>query len=568
MLPDDKCDDSGCSVASLRHARSSMHATTVLVESLPFVVTFVAIATVVHRRFYSRLSGHSVFSEDAECNRLPARGHASSSRSSSSLRPVAWLRRVRAGVTAPRLMALSFSATFALTCVVPELVLCEISNLLHPEVRGLAVRVTISALLILLLVVTPLLQLHSIIKGLGLGFRGSGRSCSRVGWVLEAFGFTLWIVGFWWVGQGLPGTHPELGGGGGGLRGSSAGETVREGCIARVAVIGIALMALLSGFASVSTPWQKFGVKYHPVTEADLVRKQAGLEATDEMLAEKTSRLRALERKMTEMPSEGLFTKVMGTIRGNADVQECRSLQVEIHGLQTMRSSLKASLSALQRRWHAQQRMSTRLGRLLSVANYLFSIYCLYRIFAASISISRRWWSWWSSPSSSSSFLNNATAPPGSPADPITNLLALIAKHGYPTIDQAAWARQISFVLSGVILLASFSSVMQTIHFFSRLAPAMLFLHAQANLALLTSQISGTYAISSALLLRSNLPHDMRSVISDALGAPLEPSVVDSWFETWFLVASLATAVGLLLARKIVGGAAGAGDDDDGDDAV
>ncbi|KAI9763472.1 MAG: hypothetical protein M1840_000486 [Geoglossum simile] len=496
----------------------------ILVQSLPFLLTFALTFTVVHRRFYTRLSCHSLQQENAEDNRLSAQAKWPSSPS----RLAAWPPRI----TAQRLMALSFSTTFSLACVVPELVLCEISNLLDPGVRGLAVRVTMSGLLVLLLIATPLLQLHSIIKGLGLGFRGSGKFSSRVGWVLEAIGFSIWIMGFWWVGEGLPGAHPVPS-----LR-DADGRTVREACIARVAVIGVALMALLSGFASVSTPWQKFGVKSYPVTEADITRKQAGLEAIDEMLTAKKGRLRALERKMVEMPPEGFLTKVMGTVRGNADSQERKSLQLEIHGLGAMRSSLDSSLSVLQRRRYAQQRMSTRFGRLLSLANYFFSIYCLYRVFAASISVVRHWWS----PSA-----------PYSTADPITNLIALIAEHVNPAIDRVSWARQISFVLSGVILVASFSSVVQTIHLFSRFAPTILFLHAQANIALLVSQISGTYVISSALLLRSSLPQEIGAVISEALGAPLEPSVVDRWFEGWFLVASLGTAAGILAAKKLAG---------------
>jgi Abscisic acid G-protein coupled receptor/The Golgi pH Regulator (GPHR) Family N-terminal len=522
MLPDAKCDDSGCVPAYLQSR--GLRSTTIPAQSLPFLLTFALAFTVVYRRLYPRLSGHSLLQENAEHNRLSAQAKWPS----SSPRLAAWPPRI----TAQRLMALSFSATFSFACVVPELVLCEISNLLHPEARGLAVRVTMSGLLVLLLIVTPLLQLHSIIKGLGLGFRGSGRLSSRVGWVLEAIGFSMWITGFWWVGQGLPGAHPILS-----LRGAD-GRTVREACIARVAVIGVALMALLSGFASVSTPWQKFGVRSYPVTETDIARKQAGLEATDEMLTAKRSRLRALERKMMEMPPEGLLTKVMGAVRGNADSQECKSLQLEINGLQTMQASLNSSLSVLQRRRYAQKRMSTRFGRLLSLANYFFSIYCLYRIFAASVSVFRRWWS----PNASYSTV-----------DPITNLIALIAEHINPAIDQVSWARQISFVLSGVILLASFSSVIQTIHLFSRFAPTMLFLHAQANIALLISQISGTYVISSALLLRSSLPQEMGTVISEALGAPLEPSVVDRWFEGWFLTASLSTAMGILVAKKLAG---------------
>src|SRR5579862_4255501 len=133
MLPDAKCDDSGCVPDYLRSR--GLRSTTVLAQSLPFLLTFALTFTVVYRRVYPRLSGHSLLQENAEYNRLLAQA-----KWPSSSRPPR--------ITAQRLMALSFSATFSFACVVPELVLCEISNLLHPEARGLAVRVTISGLLV------------------------------------------------------------------------------------------------------------------------------------------------------------------------------------------------------------------------------------------------------------------------------------------------------------------------------------------------------------------------------------------------------------------------------------
>jgi len=86
----------------------------------------------------------------------------------------------------------------------------------------------------------------------------------------------------------------------------------------------------------------------------------------------------------------------------------------------------------------------------------------------------------------------------------------------------------------------------------TKLTPSLLY-QAQANLALIIAQISATYVISNALLLRSNLPVEMRSVISDALGSPLEPMFVDRWFEGWFLLASLGTTFGIWFGRKVVG---------------
>lgn len=239
------------------------------------------------------------------------------------------------------------------------------------------------------------------------------------------------------------------------------------------------------------------------------------------------------------------MTRMMGSIRGNASAQERQALTMEISGLETMATSLSNSLTTLQTRRANQLRSKTSAGRAFTLFSYGFSFYCLYRIGATSLTTLHR------IRSPGSSFSNS---------DPINNILALLARHWDPTLDRAAWSRQISFLLSGVMLLASFNSALQTFLLFGRLAPGIL-RHAQANMALLISQVSATYVISSALLLRSNLPSEVGSVISDALGAPLEPGFVESWFEGWFLAVSCLTAVGILVSRKVR--SSGGWDDDD-----
>ncbi|EKG20141.1 GPCR 89-related protein [Macrophomina phaseolina MS6] len=212
-----------------------------------------------------------------------------------------------------------------------------------------------------------------------------------------------------------------------------------------------------------------------------------------------------------------------------------------------MAAGLSNSLLALQARRQAQLRSKTVLGRLLNVFSYGFSMYCLYRIGATTLTTFRRLHA------PDTSFSNS---------DPINNVLALLAKHWDPALDRAAWSRQISFLLAGVMLLASFNSVLQTFLLFTRLAPSLL-QHAQSNIALIVSQISATYVISSALLLRSNLPPEYRGVISEALGAPLEPGFVERWFEGWFLAACVVSGLGIWLGRKVrLGGDWGDVDDD------
>jgi len=255
------------------------------------------------------------------------------------------------------------------------------------------------------------------------------------------------------------------------------------------------------------------------------------------MLLTKESRLRAVEHKLSDNPQQGFMGRMVGTVRGNPDVQERNTLQLEIRGLLTMRSTLQNSLTVLRNRRQSQQRAHTLRGRVLNMTSYIFAMYCAYRIGATAVSSVRRF----SSPATTFSS-----------SDPINNFLALLAKHWDPTIDREAWSRTISFLLSGVMLLLSFNSVLQTFYLFAHIVPGLL-QHTKTNFALLISQIAATYVISSALLLRSNLPPEMKSKIGDALGAPLESGFTEKWFEGWFLASCASTVVGLWVGRRMRG---------------
>ncbi|KAL1835749.1 hypothetical protein VTJ49DRAFT_6145 [Mycothermus thermophilus] len=323
-------------------------------------------------------------------------------------------------------------------------------------------------------------------------------------------------------------------------------------------------MALLSGFASVSSPWHTFVddrlYRRRPITDADIARKQAGLDAASELLLSKRHRLRALQRKAELVGAgsanggaagtTGMVGKVLGSLRGIAggggDAAEIRTLQMEIAGLETMESNLASSLSNLRTRKAAHARDGTTLGLLLSIPRYAFATYCLYRILATLLTTLRRAYYPWAAFSSS---------------DPINRFLALLARHWDPSLDVAAWARQISFLLSGAILAVSASSATHTARLFARWAPPFLLLRqaAQANLPLLIAQVVATYVISAALMLRGNLPRDVGRSVADALEGALDPAFADRWFESWFLVAGAGTALGIWVGRKVGGGA---GDDD------
>ena len=525
LLSDGDCDD--CATTHFRNPITLAGAA----STLPFLLTFVAISYAVHSRIYPALAGPE---HRTASNHTIETDFGKQSKERSA--------RLRYHIKS-NLPDISFSATLAFSVVLIELLLCEISDAFNPATRRIAIQFTVTSLMLLLVVAIPLIEIHSVLANSGLKYVDKNRSRARLAWTLDFLAYLVFLVCFWMIGRLLPfnSTSQTT------LEGLGSNGVVQAG-LERLGVAGISSMALLSGFASVSSILHSFVLKTRPVAQADIARKRAGLDATNEMLREKTAKLNRLEQKMSAGPAPGFWTRTVGSIRGNADVQERQTLGMEMSGLETMSKSLESSLAMLEARKTAQVRSQTRLGRLAIACSYAFSCYCIYRICTTTVNIARR-------------FLSREAAPGDS--DPVTNVIAIFARHIYPSLDQASWARQISFLLSGVMLLASFSAVMQTFHLIARFVPQLL-QATQSNFALIIAQVSGMYVISSALMLRGMMPKEVGSVINDALGVGvLEPVWASKWFDGFFIIAVLLTAQGIWVGRKI--GGSGAWDDDSWD---
>lgn len=511
LPPRAEVDCDNCSPGSTRFGVRAAFSTT------PFIATFALLTFIAYRKVYPLLSPS------------PSKAHDGSK---GLPRPATSPLEPATQQLARRIAAITFASTIALSAVLTELLLCEISNSFNPTARSVALQITVVSLLGLLVVAIPLLGISSVVSKSGYKFRGEEKSRAHLAWVLELVGYAAFLFGFWAIGAILPEAQSIS-------DSLSRPDGLFQACLDRLGITGVSLMALLSGFASVSAIWQSFGPRVMPVVETDINRRQAGLDATMDMIEEKRERLRKLERKMGETPAQGFWGRTVGTLRGNTDNQEKQTLEMETSGLETMASSLETSLAILRSRRATQLRATTPMGRMSLVFSHVFACYCVYRICTTTINIGQRLLT--SRPSASSD------------TDPVTYTIALVARHVYPSLDRASWAQQISFLLSGAMLLASFTAVTQTFHLFARFMPTVL--HAtKTNFALLISQISGMYVISSALMLRGMMPKEVGSVINSALGAGLlEPAWVQRWFDGFYMFAVISTGFGIFLGRQISG---------------
>jgi hypothetical protein len=243
MVPTDDCD--ACVPDWVVKRRPSA----LIFSALPFVLTFLIVSVAVSHKLFPLLSGRAY--QKGRQDGPQFAGFTLRERSSI----------FKNLLTAQTLASITFSTNIALSAVLVELILCEISNTVNPATRTLALKITLPSLLFVLIVATPALEIHSVISGAGWKLGGAPKKQRRVAWVLELLGLASWLAAFWYLGRGLLGSylHEES---------YVRNHSFSEGCLERIGIIGISLMASLAGFAAVSSLWQTFGVKYRPVSQA------------------------------------------------------------------------------------------------------------------------------------------------------------------------------------------------------------------------------------------------------------------------------------------------------------
>lgn len=254
--------------------------------------------------------------------------------------------RTRRIVTDPgvRLVRVVFALTGALAGGVGCLLMWDIAG--GGGARGrrrvvvdAGLRLVKAPLLVLVVGVIPFLLARSLVGG---GTRRGGKVANRARWTAQFALWVGWLCIFWLFvpassshsGTRMAGAADDAKGTTKATSSSSVdGPGLVQGALARVGIVGIALMALLSGFASISTPWQtllsraqwrsmfpfslflRLGrgratypdprrLRQHNVSAADLERRRAGLEAAREMLAMKRHRVAQLEMQREQQQQQ------------------------------------------------------------------------------------------------------------------------------------------------------------------------------------------------------------------------------------------------------------------------
>lgn len=223
-----------------------------------------------------------------------------------------------------------------------------------------------------------------------------------------------------------------------------------EQAISRVGIIGVTVMALLSGFGAVNAPYTCMTYFLKPITETSIANMYKKVKQNQSMIASKKLKYQQLEDELNrsaftrsyESPSN-IFHRFLNSVsNSNTHVKnQMDELTNEIYELEEFSKYLEIEYKE-QIYWKERADYSKTLqGKYFNVLGYFFSIYCVWKIFISAVNI----------------IFNRVGK-----VDPVTKLIEIAVKHMGYDIDIPFWSQQLSFIIIGVIAVTSVRGLLIT----------------------------------------------------------------------------------------------------------
>ncbi|XP_053448136.1 Golgi pH regulator A isoform X3 [Nycticebus coucang] len=371
-----------------------------------------------------------------------------------------------------------FSVTFGFSCTMFELIIFEILGVLNSSSRYFHWKMNLCIILLILVFMVPFYIGYFVVSNIRLLHK------QRL-----VFSCLLWLAFmyfFWKLGDPFPILSPKH------------GILSIEQLISRVGVIGVTLMALLSGFGAVNCPYTYMSYFLRNVTDTDILGLERRLLQTMDMIISKKKRMAMARRTMFQKgevynkPS-GFWGMIKSVTTSALGSENLTLIQQEVDALEELSRQLFLETADLYATKERIEYSKTFKGKYFNFLGYFFSIYCVWKIFMVKF-----------------------------------------------------WSQHISFILVGIIIVTSIRGLLITLtKFFYAISSSK----SSNVIVLLLAQIMGMYFVSSVLLIRMSMPLEYRTIITEVLGE-LQFNFYHRWFDVIFLVSALSSILFLYLAHK------------------
>ncbi|KAI8507238.1 PREDICTED: Golgi pH regulator-like [Branchiostoma belcheri] len=413
-----------------------------------------------------------------------------------------------------RVVQLTFAVTFALSCTMFELIIFEIVGFLNSSSRYFHWKLDLYAMLFSLIFLLPFYIAYFIVSNLR--FVQSFQRRRLIVWLTVGVWLTFMYF-FWKLGDPFP------------ILSAKHGIFSIEQGISRVGVIGVTLMALLSGFGAVNCPYTYMEYFLRHVTDTDIQSHERRLLQNMEIILTKKKRI-ALAKRETRQAGPGTQRQGIWGMLKNVTTslpagENVRQLQQDVEALEELSRQLFLEVVDLHEQRERIAYSKTLKGKYFNIMGYFFSLYCMWKIFISTV---------------------NIVFDRVGKTDPITRGIEIVVVYLGFQFDVKFWSQHISFLLVGILIVTSIRGLLITMtKFFYAIASSK----SSNIIVLLFAEIMGMYFISSVLLMRMNMPEEYRLIITEVLG-DLQFNFYHRWFDVIFLVSALSSIGFLYLAHK------------------
>ncbi|KAK6616890.1 Golgi pH regulator [Polyplax serrata] len=260
---------------------------------------------------------------------------------------------------------------------------------------------------------------------------------SRLFKLLTCIVWCFYIYLFWKLGDPFP------------ILSSKQGIFSIEQGISRIGVIGVTVMALLSGFGAVNYPYTSMAYFIRPVSLSDMVATEKRLLQTIDMVIVKKKRI-ALTKRGNKMkgdhPDAGNSSwwgmlKTVTTVGRNSG-ENISQLKFEISGLEELSRQLFLEAHDIRCMHERLNWAQTWKGKYFNFLGYIFSLYCIWKILMCTINI----------------IFDRVGK-----KDPVTRGMEIAVHWMGFEIDVTFWSQHVSFFLVGCMVLTSIRGLLLTL---------------------------------------------------------------------------------------------------------
>jgi len=400
-----------------------------------------------------------------------------------------------------------FASTFTLSCSMFELIIFEIVGLMGLSSRLFHWKLNLYCALVLVIVVLPMYMTYIVLHNLRILHK------QRVTFLICFASWVVYFYCFWKIGDPFPIMNPKQ------------GIFSIEQMISRVGVIGVTLMAILSGFGAANCPYTYMDIFARQVTAVDVQNLEKRMLQSLEMIATKKKKLIVENKKIKQNlnQQEGWWARLTSPLRSTNETTA--QLLDEITGLEELSRQLYLEIADMNAMRERLALSKTLLGRYFNFTGHIFTGYLAYKIFMCTI---------------------NIVFDRVGKKDPITKGMEICADWLGFAFDAQFWAQHLSFIIVGIIIICTIRGLMlNLIKWFYAISS-----NKSSNLLVLfLAQIMGMYFVSTVLLMRMNLPPEYRVIITEVLG-DIHFNFYHRWFDVIFLVSATTTMAVLYVSHQ------------------